>query len=114
MYAESAENGEASTCCKRPHWGKPLMFVAAFVQCAPPSRVTETTPSSEPTQITFGSTGEMEIERIVSKLSAPLKSNSIGPPLLSCFVLSLRVRSGLIGVQCAPPSVDLKRTLPPR
>ena len=27
--------------------------------------------------------------------------------------MSLRVRSGLMTVQCAPPSVDLKTTLPP-
>src|SRR2546423_5241581 len=38
----------------------------------------------------------------------------MSPPLLSCLLLSLRVRSGLIGFQCAPPSVDLNSTLPPK
>ena len=41
-------------------------------------------------------------------------SYSIGPPLVTCFALSLRVRSGLIAVQCSPPSVVLNRTLAPR
>src|SRR5256885_1424769 len=40
-------------------------------------------------------------------------SYSIGPPLVTCFDLSLRVRSGLIAAQCSPPSVVLNTTLPP-
>ena len=67
-----------------------------------------------PTQITFGSAAETASERIVSNVSAPLMSSWIGPPLGSCFDLSLRVRSGLIGFHVAPWSVDLNSTLPPR
>src|SRR5213594_4400239 len=37
----------------------------------------------------------------------------MGPPLVTCFDLSLRVRSGLITLQCSPPSVVLNTTLPP-
>src|SRR2546426_9848881 len=37
----------------------------------------------------------------------------MGPPLVTCFDLSLRVRSGLIAAQCSPPSVVLNTTLPP-
>src|SRR3954464_10762025 len=62
--------------------------------------------------MTLESVGASENERTVPKVSAPLRSSSI-PPLLSCLVLSLRVRSGLIGFQCPPPSVDLKMTFPP-
>ena len=38
----------------------------------------------------------------------------MGPPETTCLALSLRVRSGEITLQCEPPSVDLKTTLPPR
>src|SRR3989441_12957133 len=37
----------------------------------------------------------------------------MGPPLVTCFDLSLRVRSGLIAAQCSPPSAVLNTTLPP-
>src|SRR5690348_2042516 len=51
---------------------------------------------------------------MVSKVSAPLRSSSTGPPLDACLLLSFRVRSGLTGFQVLPASVDLKSTLPPR
>ncbi len=38
----------------------------------------------------------------------------MGPPLVTCFDLSFRVRSGLMAVQCSPPSVVLNTTLAPR
>src|SRR5436305_12414316 len=90
------------------------MFVVTFDQVWPPSRVSCTRPSSVPTQMVFASSGEIAKERIVSKGPAPLRSSSTGPPLLNCLLLSLRVRSGLMGFQCAPLSVDLNNTLPPR
>ena len=52
--------------------------------------------------------------RIVPYVSAPEMSYSIGPPLVTCLALSLRVRSGLIAFQCSPPSLLLKITFPPR
>src|SRR5947209_1744199 len=96
----------------RPHSGKPDMLAVTFVQDLPPSRVTCTTPSSVPTQMVLGSTGESDMERIAPTVSAPLRSSKIGPPLETCLVLSWRVRSGLIGVQCAPASVERNNTLP--
>jgi len=72
----------------------------------PPSRVTCARPSSVPTQIVFGSTGEIDIERIAPTVSAPLRSSQIGPPLLCCLVLSFRVRSGLMDFQLLPPSLE--------
>src|ERR1700757_3056208 len=62
----------------------------------------------------LGSTGEIEIERIAPTVSAPLRSSQTGPPLLCCFVLSLRVRSGLMGFHFLPPSVERNNTLPPK
>src|SRR2546427_12341547 len=38
----------------------------------------------------------------------------MGPPLVTCLALSLRVRSGLIVTQWSPPSVLLNTTFPPR
>src|SRR5437868_14002141 len=114
MYAEFTSLGEASTCRRRPHCGRFAILAVALVQFFPPSRVTWTTPSSVPTQIVLGSTGEIDIERIAPTVSAPLRSSEIGPPLLCCLAWSLRVRSGLIGVQLLPPSVERNRTLPPR
>src|SRR5215467_7262872 len=90
------------------------MLVVTLLQFCPPSRVTCTTPSSVPTQIVFGSTGEIEMESIAPNVSAPLRSRKMGPPLLCCLLLSLRVRSGLIGVQLLPPSLERNNTFPPR
>src|SRR5215831_10516453 len=98
----------------RPHWGRPLMAAVTFVQFLPPSRVTCTRPSSVPTQMVLGSTGESDMDRIAPTVSAPLRSSQIGPPLESCLVLSLRVKSGLTGVKWVPPSVEWNSTLPPK
>src|SRR5579864_2179884 len=114
MYAVLASLGEASTCCRRPHCGRFAILAVALVQFCPPSRVTCARPSSVPTQIVLGSTGEIDMERIAPTVSAPLRSSQMGPPLLCCLVLSLRVRSGLIGFQFFPPSVERNNTLPPR
>ena len=53
--------------------------VAGF-QLLPPSRVTCTTPSSEPVQITCPFTGEGASVKIVAYVSTPVWSSVIGPP----------------------------------
>src|SRR5437870_6376545 len=93
--------------------GKPGMRAPPLVQVFPPSRVTWTLPSSVPTQRTLVSVGAILIVRIVLYVSAPEMSYSIGPPLVTCLLLSFFVRSGLIGVQCWPPSLVLNTTLAP-
>src|SRR5438067_2901953 len=111
-YAVFTSKGDASICCTRPHSDTPC--AVTFDQCWPPSLVICTKPSSVPTQITFASTGETAIDKMVSKVSAPLRSSSTGPPLDCCLALSLRVRSGEIGCHFLPPSVERKSTLPAR
>jgi hypothetical protein len=66
-----------------------------------------------PSQITFVSVGASVMDRIVLYVSAPLMSYSIGPPLVLCRLLSLCVTSGLMTLQCAPPSTLLNSTFPP-
>src|SRR6266702_5083493 len=95
-------------------FGRPGKCPDMLIQVFPPSRVTCTSPSSVPAQITFVSVGARVIVRMVLYVSAPEMSYSIGPPLVTCFALSFRVRSGLIAVQCSPPSVVLKTTFPPK
>src|SRR5262245_8999509 len=95
------------------NFGAPMMFGPTFVQVLPPSRVTCTLPSSVPAQTTFASRGLSAIEMIVQWNSARVLSLEISPPLDTCFVLSLVVRSGLMIDQCSPRSAVLKSTLPP-
>ena len=111
-----ASNGEMPIWLIRPPspFGRPGMRGATLVHVFPPSRVTCTLPSSVPTQRTFVSVGAMLTVRMVLYVSAPEMSYSIGPPLVTCLVLSLRVRSGLIAAQCWPPSLVLKTTFAPR
>src|SRR2546428_13973804 len=94
-----------------PHSGIPLMFGVRFVQLAPPSRVTCTSASSLPTQMSPFSFGDSATAKIVSYHSTPVLSPVIGPPDHFCFDLSLRVRSGLIAFQDWPPSSVLNSTL---
>src|SRR2546425_2658075 len=54
------------------------------------------------------------MERLVLPVGAREISYLTGPPLVTCFALSLRVRSGLIAVQLAPPSLVLNTTFPPK
>src|SRR5262245_23203960 len=93
--------------------GRPGKCPATLVHVFPPSRVTCASPSSVPTQITLSSDGATLMVRMVLYVSAPEMSLVIGPPLVRCFDLSLRVRSGEMTSQCAPPLVDLKTTLAP-
>ena len=66
-----------------------------------------------PTQITLESVGARFTVMMVLYVSAPEMSYSMGPPLVTCFALSFRVRSGLSAVQRSPPSVVLNTTLAP-
>ena len=74
----------------------PASAFAVFVHVFPPSRVTCTFPSSVPTQMTFGSTGDGPIEMMVQWNSAAVLSVTIFPPDDCCFALSSVVRSGLM------------------
>src|SRR5262249_13520996 len=95
------------------NFGAPVMFGATFVHVLPPFCVTCTLPSSVPAQITLASRGLSAMERIVQCTLARWLSWEISPPLATCFVLSLVLRSGLMIDQCSPRSVVLKSTLPP-
>src|SRR2546430_16344812 len=99
---------------RRPPRSTLFPYTTLFRSVFPASRVTCTGQSSLPAQITLESEGARFTVRIVPYVSAPEMSYSIGPPLVTCLALSLRVRSGLIALQCSPPSVLLKTTLPPR
>ena len=94
-----------------PQSGIPLMFAVRFVQSTPPLRVTCTRPSSLPTQMSPFSFCDSATAKIVSYHSTPVLSPVIGPPDHFCFVLSLRVRSGLIAFQVWPPSSVRNSTL---
>src|SRR2546427_12865482 len=95
------------------HSGIPLMFGVTFVQLAPPSRVTCTSASSLPTQMSPFSLGDSATAKTVSYHSTPVLSPVIGPPDHFCFDLSLRVKSGLIASQVCPAFEVLNTTLPP-
>src|ERR1041385_7824459 len=75
-------------------------------QFAPPSRVTATTPSSDPVQMTLPSFGDGAIVKTVAYVSTPVLSFVIGPPDDPIVFGSCRVRSGLIFVQLWPSFVD--------
>ena len=80
------------------------MFAETLVQCAPPSRVICTSPSFDPVQITPASSGDSAIASRFAP-SNVMRLSVDTPPELCWCVVSLRVRSGLITFQLAPPSV---------
>src|SRR5258708_38662128 len=82
----------------------PGMLLVTLVHVAPPSRVTCTSPSLLPVQITPAFTGDSASPYTTSAYSTPMLSG-VSPPEMPCFDLSLRVRSGLITCQLLPPSV---------
>src|ERR1051325_11470010 len=75
-------------------------------QVAPPSRVTCTTPSFEPAQITPAPpcAGDSASANSVAP-SNVMRLSVVTPPELRWWVVSFRVRSGLTTFQLAPPSV---------
>src|SRR2546422_7310278 len=80
------------------------MLPDTSVQCAPPSVVTFTRPSFDPTQSTPARIGDSASANKVAP-SNVYRLSVVTPPELCWCVVSLRVRSGLITCQLAPPSV---------
>ena len=66
------------------------------VQVAPSSRDTWMRPSSEPAHRTPASCGDSSKANTVPYISTPVLSHVMRPPACNIFVVSLRVRSGLI------------------
>ena len=83
-----------------------------FCQLAPPSREMWTKPSSEPAQKTPFSWGDSRNEKTVQYVSAPDASPVMSPPEGWSLSGSLRVRSGLMGSQLLPWSVERNTTFP--
>ena len=80
------------------------MFAVTLVQCAPASRVTCTSPSLVPAQISPFSSGDSAIANTTPAYSTPTLSG-VRPPESCCCDLSFSVRSGLIACQLWPPFV---------
>ncbi len=93
-YAVPASNDDASIWLTRPRSGMPLGVTVA--QFFPPSRVTLTTPSSEPAQMTLTSVLPGASEYTVAYTSGLFMSCVIGPPDSVMVFGSWRVRSPLI------------------
>ena len=78
------------------------MFSVTFVHVVPPSRVTCSSPSLVPAQISPSSTGDSAIPKTVPAYSTPMLS-PVSPPESPMRLVSLRVRSGEINSQLWPP-----------
>src|SRR5260370_37889318 len=87
-----------------PHGGEPGGFLVPLLQFFPPSGVTCTCPSLVPTQIRPASLGDSVSAKITPAYSTPMLSG-VSPPEICWWLLSLRVRSGLMICQLLPPSV---------
>jgi hypothetical protein len=86
-----------------------MPFGVTFCHVFASSRVTCTSPSSEPAQRIPFSRGDSASAKIVSYTSTPVTSVVIGPPDLPCFDGSLRVRSGETSCHVSPSSVVRSR-----
>src|SRR5450432_3006736 len=106
-YAAPSLNADASIWLTRPKSG--ICFGVTFVHVLPPSRVTCTSPSSEPVQIVLTDFLLGPTAKITPYTSGPFMSPVIGPPDFSCVLGSWRVRSPLSAVQLRPPSVVRQR-----
>src|SRR5579863_964409 len=102
MYAVPASYREASIFDTVPQSSIPCGVT--FDQFLPPSRVTCTSPSFVPAQITPACLGDSASAKTTSIYSTPILS-PVSPPENPCFDLSFLVRSGLITFQLLPPSV---------
>src|ERR1700674_1820697 len=87
-----------------PQAGSPWMFAVTLVQLLPPSWVTWTSPSLVPAQMSPAFTGDSAIAKTTPAYSTPMLSG-VRPPEICWWLLSLRVRSGLITCQLLPASV---------
>src|SRR5690606_11611744 len=105
------ECGDASTRLMRANSGVP--GGVTFVQFAPPSRVTCTRPSSEPTQIVPASWYDGAMVKITAYVSTPVWSFVMGPPDGPIVFGSCRVRSGLMRSQVWPSFVVFHRCCEP-
>src|SRR6185312_5129078 len=77
-----------------------------LLQCAPPSSVRQTRPSSVPTHKSFAFNGDEPIEYATPRRGPWCRLLAmVGASRLEGTAGSGRDRSGLIAVQCSPPSV---------
>src|SRR5499427_10975690 len=104
MYAVPASYRDGSILLTVPQTGRFWMFLVTLVQLLPPSRVTCTSPSLVPAQITPACFGDSAIANTTPAYSTPILS-PVRPPENPCLLLSFVVRSGLITCQLLPPSV---------
>ena len=102
-YALPGVLGDASMVLMRTKSGASRGVTSS--QPAPPSRVTCTSPSSDPTQITSASWYEGAMAKTVAYVSTPVWSLVSGPPDGPIVDGSARVKSGLICSQDAPSLV---------
>ena len=102
MYAVAASWRDAAMLRTAIHSGSPVMLAVTSVQVPPPSRVTCTSPSLVPAQISPGSTGDSLMPKTVPAYSTPMLS-PVSPPERPMRLWSFRVRSGLITSQLCPP-----------
>src|SRR5688500_18985548 len=102
-YAVAGSNADASMMLTRPNSG--MSFGVTFAHVFPPSRVTCTSPSSEPAHRMFTSRFDGPSANTVAYTSGPFMSPVIGPPECPIVFGSWRVRSGLIRSQLCPPLV---------
>src|ERR1041385_9106556 len=105
MYAVPASYRDGSMLPTVPQGGRFGMFFVTLVQFFPPPRVTSTSPSLVPAQMTPACFGDSEMAYTTSPYSTPMLSG-VRPPELCWRLLSFSVRSGLISCQLWPPSVD--------
>ncbi len=80
-YAVPASCRDGSTLPTVPHGGRFGMFFVTFVHVLPPSRVTCTSPSLVPIQITPAWRGDSAIAWMTSPYSTPMLSG-VSPPEL--------------------------------
>src|SRR3954467_15506740 len=100
-YATAASNRDGSTSRADPHAATSGSGGETRLQFAPLSRVTDTTPSLLPVQITPARAGDSAMSISAPSYSTPMLSG-VSPPEIPCFDLSLRVRSGDITRQLRP------------
>src|SRR5438045_9079520 len=94
-YAAPASKREGATLHTVPQDGRSGMFLVTLVQCAPPSCVTFTCPSSLPVQITPAFIGDSAIAYSVAPSNVVRLSDVMPPEFCWCSLL-FAVRSGLI------------------
>src|SRR5574341_300835 len=87
-----------------PQGGRPVMLDVTLLHVFPPSRVTCTSPSLVPAQISPGFKRDSAIAKTTPAYSTPMLSG-VNPPEEPILLWSLSVRSGLITRQLLPPSL---------